>query len=334
MAEASRNVALITGASSGIGMATAYQFAANGYDVVLAARRSDELEEAAQHCRDQYGVSALAVPTDTTDDQAVQQLGDAAVKKFGRIDVWVNNAAVYVAGKFEDTPLEDIRRLFETNFFGYLHGSHRALRQFREQGHGILIDVSSINAAAPQPYVGAYSASKAAIRAFDESLRMELRLEGMDKQIRICTVMPASIDTNLFQNAANYTGKKLQAMEPVYDPEYVAQRIVRLATHPRRQTIVGPAGLLMALQNAHLPRNYEKRIGQYTEADLLADETVEPTSGNLYQPILTNRGVRGGWRSQRMRADHLNASLGMALAIAAGAASLSYLLVKRAKHSS
>lgn len=329
MAEEANKVAVITGASSGIGMATAQEFAAKGYDVVLAARRKSELDEVAQRCQDKHGVRALSITTDTTDDTAVRALAEAAVSEFGRIDVWVNNAAVYLTGKFEDVPLEDMRRVIDTNLFGYLHGAHAALAQFRLQGHGTLINVSSVNAAAPQPYVSIYSASKAAIRAFDESLRMELRLEGLAQKIRVCTVMPASIDTNLFQNAANYTGKKVQALEPVYDPTYVAKRIVRLVKYPRRQTIVGPAGLLMALQNAHSPRSYEKQVGKYTEADLLAEEEVQPTRGNLYEPMLENRGMRGGWREQRIRADRLNAGLGVAMAAAAGVASLAYLLLKR-----
>lgn len=324
-------VAVITGASSGIGLATAYEFAAKGFNVVLAARRKSELDETARQCREQYGIKALALATDTTDENAVTALGTAAVNEFGKIDVWVNNAGVYLTGKFEDTPLEDMRRLIDTNFFGYIHGSRTALRQFRQQGYGTLINVSSVNAAAPQPYIGIYSASKAAVRAFDESLRMELKLEGLDSKIHITTVMPASVDTNLFQNGANYTGKKLQALEPVYDPTYVAKRIVRLAERPRRQAIVGPAGLLMALQNAHIPRSYEKRIGRYTEADLLTDEVVEGSPGNLYASIGTNRGMRGGWRDTRMRADHLNTILGATLAAAAGLAGLGYLLMSRRK---
>lgn len=327
-----RKVAVITGASSGIGMATALEFAAKGYNVVLAARRIDELREAAHHC-EELGVDALSVATDTSDDAAVHRLGQSAVDTFGRIDVWVNNAAVYMVGKFEDIPLKDIRRLMDTNFFGYLHGSHTALRQFREQGYGTIINVSSVNAAAPQPYVSVYSASKAAVRAFDESLRMELKLENLDKKIHVCTVMPASIDTNLFQNGANYTGKEVHALEPVYDPAYVARRIVKLAEHPRRQSFVGPAGVLMALQNAHSPKMYEKQVGKYTEADLLSAEPVETTAGNLYEPILDNRGIRGGWREKRVRADHLNASLGVGLAALAGIASVAYLLLAR-KHES
>lgn len=143
--------------------------------------------------------------------------------------------------------------------------------------------------------------------------------------------MPASIDTNLFQNGANYTGKEVSALEPVYDPTYVAKRIVRLAEHPRRQSFVGPAGALMAFQNAHSPRTYEKQIGKFTEADLLSDHPVGSTAGNLYEPIAMHRGMRGGWREKRVGADQLNTGLGVGLAALAGAAGVVYLLLTR-KH--
>jgi short-subunit dehydrogenase len=265
----------------------------------------------------------------------MHQLGQIAVQTFGRVDIWVNNAAVYLAGKFQDTPIGDMRRLMDVNFFGYVNGSHTALTLFRGQGYGTLINVSSVNAAAPQPYVGIYSASKAAVRALDESLRMELRLDGLEEKIYVCDVMPASIDTNLFQNGGNYTGQKIRALEPVYDPEYVAKHIVALAAKPKREIIVGPAGKLMAMQNTHMPKMYEKQVSRYTSSNLLEDESaMPPSTGNLYQPLEANSGMRGGWRDARLRADHLNAGLGIGLAIIGGIAGAGYWLLKRGEHNS
>jgi short-subunit dehydrogenase len=323
-----RQVAVITGASSGIGMATALEFARHGYDVVLAARRKKELEQTARQCQE-HGVNTLVVPTDTTDDTAVHSLAEAAIQHFHHIDVWVNDAGVYLTGTFQDVPLEDMRRVFDTNFFGYVHGSHAALTEFRRTGHGTLINISSVNAAAPQPYVGIYSASKAAVRALDESLRMELRIDGLQDDIHVCTVMPASIDTNIFQNAANYTGREVQAIEPVYDPAYVAKQIVSLARRPRREIIVGPAGKLMAIQNAHMPARYEKQISKFTKNDLIGNKPAVMTDGNLFESVETNRGMRGGWREKRTRADHLNAGIGLGLLAAAGlAAGIGYAIFK------
>lgn len=320
------DVAVITGASSGIGMATALQFAEDGYNVVLAARSQKELDTVAADCRER-GVQAEVVAADTTDEKAVKSICEMAIRVFGHIDVWVNNAGAYMTGKFEDVPLEDMHRIMDTNFFGYVHGSRSALGQFRRQGYGTLINVSSVNAAAPQPYIGIYSASKAAVRALDESLRMELRLDGLEDGIHVCTVMPASIDTNIFQNAANYTGKEIQALEPVYDPRYVAKQIVHLAKHPKREIIVGPAGKMMAFQRAHMPHSYEKRMTKFTQADMIGDRPVTIGDGNLFTP--GSHGMRGGWRQRRLRDDQLNAGIGIGLAAAAGLTALGIVLFRR-----
>ncbi len=317
--------AVITGASSGIGRATAHEFAKKGYRLVLAARREDELEETADEC-EKLGGMALTFPLDTSEDEAVRNLADFAVEQYGQIDVWVNGAAVYLVGKFEDTPLKDIERLMDVNFFGYIHGSHAALKQFRTQGYGTLINISSVNAGAPMPYVGVYSASKAAIRAFDESLRMELKNDGVASDIKVCTVLPASIDTNLFQNAANYSGKQVQALEPVYEPSYVAKQIVMLAEYPRREVIVGPAGRMLVMQNKYMPWLYEHTISKFTRGNILSETPQEASDGNLFQPLRQHRGVHGGWRETRVRADRMNTFVGVGLGLIAAAALLTVAL--------
>jgi short-subunit dehydrogenase len=307
-------------------MATALEFAENNYNVVLAARRMDELKEVARRCEEK-GVEALAIQTDVSRDDDMHDLCARAVEAFGRIDVWINNAAVYMVSKFQDTPLKDMKRLMDVNFFGYVHGTHAALSQFRKQDYGTLINVSSVNAAAPQPYVSIYSASKAAIRALDEAIRMELRLEGLDDKIHVSTIMPASIDTNLFQNGANYTGREVRALEPVYDPTYVAKRIRQVAMRPKREKYVGPVGTLMALQRTHMPGMYEKQVGKFTDADLLGDKKAEATSGNLYETLDVNRGMRGGWREKRVRADRFNMITGVVAASIVGLVGISYFMV-------
>ena len=290
--------AVITGATSGIGLATAHEFAAKGYNLVLAARRASELEHVAKELRElEVGVRVEVL--DTADEAAMERLGEAARQAFGGIDVWVNNAGVYIAGKFEDTPLEDTRRMMDTNFFGYVNGSRVALTHFRDQGYGTLINIASVNAAAPQPYVSVYSASKAAVRALDESLRMELVLDGLSSKIHVCTVMPAGIDTNIFRNSANYTGKELLAVEPVYSPRLVARRIVALAHAPKREIFVGGAGRLLALQNRVSPRLYERLVSLFTRGDALGSTDAADTKGNLYESIESHRGIVGGWRGRR-----------------------------------
>ena len=130
-------VVVITGASSGIGRATAHAFAKQGASVVLAARRADMLHEVARECVS-HGGNALVVPTDTTQEDQVENLAAQALDQFGRIDVWFNNAGVGVFGRFEDVPSDVWRRVIETNVFGYVYGAKDAMRQFRAQGYGVM----------------------------------------------------------------------------------------------------------------------------------------------------------------------------------------------------
>lgn len=284
---------VITGPSSGIGRATALAFADRGASVVLAARREDALHEVAGECTERGG-RALVVPTDVSDERAVEHLAHRAVEELGRIDVWVNNAAVSVFGRFEETPTDAIQRLFQTNFFGYLYGGRAALRRFREQGEGVLVNVDSVVAGAPQPYTSAYVASQCAIRGLFDCLRMELRLDEAS-DIHVCTVLPASIDTPLFQQAANYTGRAVKALEPAYPAAKVAEAIVRLAERPRREVVVGGAGRLAMAEHAMAPAVYERMFARAIDSGRFQDRPAERGPGNLFHPMPEHASVSGGW---------------------------------------
>ncbi|MDP8924927.1 MAG: SDR family oxidoreductase, partial [Chloroflexota bacterium] len=273
-------VVVITGASSGIGRAAALAFAEKGARLVLAARRDEPLREAAEACR-RRGVDALAVPADVTDPDAVEQLARRAEERFGGIDVWINNAGVYLAGRFEDTPPDAFRRVIEVNFFGCVNGARAALPRLRAR-RGVLINVASVAGAATYPYFSAYVASKWAVRGWSATLRQELFGSGVD----VCTILPASIDTPLFQHAANYTGKLLKAMNPTYTPDMVADAMIRCAERPTREVIVGGAGRMMATQWALAPRLAERIFKAQAESDhFRPDQTVPPKDGNLYEPM-------------------------------------------------
>lgn len=289
-------VVVITGASSGIGRATALQFAEKGSSLVLAARRDTALDEVVSEC-ERLGARALAVPMDVSDEDAVNALARRAVEAFDRIDVWVNNAAVTIFGRFDETPSEDIRRLFDVNLFGYIWGARAALKVFREQGSGVLINVSSVVTRMPQPYTSFYTMSKHAIRAMSQSLRQELVLDKA-KNIHVTAVFPASIDTPFFQHGANYTGRKPKAMPPVYPPENVARMIVRMAQHPKREVYVGNAGRMFNMQMKFMPAMAERGAATMVDQEHLSDTPDGPSPGNLYEPMPEQARIEGGWKGE------------------------------------
>jgi short-subunit dehydrogenase len=297
-------VVVITGASSGIGRATALRFASKGARLVLAARGADSLEAVAAACR-KRGAKAIAVPTDVTDADKVEELASRAVEEFGHLDVWVNNAAVGVFGLLTEIPPKDFQRVLDVNITGYVNGARAALTRQTAQGWGTLINVSSIVAETPLPYSAAYSISKAAVRALSISLRSELARQGVTG-VNVCTVLPATIDTPFYQNAANFTGRRPMAMPPVYSPQRVAKAVVKLAAHPRREMVAGGlAGRLLVLQHKFTPGAVEAAAArQVDRRQLSRGRTAPETPGNLHQESqsIGRASTTGGWHGRRRTA--------------------------------
>ena len=286
-------VVVITGASSGIGRATAHAFARDGAAVVLAARRAEMLDDVVREC-EALGGAALAVPTDVTHEEEVEALGHRALEHFGRIDVWFNNAGLAVFGRLESIPSDVWRRVIETNLFGFMHGAKVAMRQFRAQGHGTLIQNGSIVGATSKPDGSAYGASKFAIRGFSEALRQEV-LDQPD--IHICTVLPSVIDTPFFHHAANFSGRRVRAAPPVYTADEVADAVVSLVRQPQAEVIVGGFGKIANLQKQIAPTFTTWFAGRALHSGFLSEGPSGDTPGALFEPIRDGRGVTGDWRA-------------------------------------
>jgi short-subunit dehydrogenase len=294
---------VITGASSGFGRGVALRLAALKANVVLAARRTTVLEEVAGQAR-AAGGNALVVTTDVSNPQDMRRLLDAAVQRYGRVDVWINNAAVGAIGAFDTVPMEDHARVVDVNLKGVIYGSHLALQQFRKQGAGVLINVGSVESEVPQAYHASYSATKAAVLSLGRALNEELRLSGMRGPIEVVTVMPWATDTPFFDHAANYTGRtaRMPAMDP---PEKVVDYIVHASLYPSEEV---PTGWKArgAIWSHHIAPDLTERISAnvaHKSQMENAPPAQPPTSGSLYQPMQAGTGVDGGVRARMERED-------------------------------
>lgn len=285
------SVVVITGASSGIGRATALRMAKSGATLVVAARSGQALSDVVSECR-QHTLQAISVPTDVADLASVQALRERAIECFGRIDVWINNAAVSAMGRFEDIPIEIVRRVIETNLIGYIHGARAALDCFREQGTGVLINISSQVGIGGQPYAAPYVITKYAIRGLTDCLRQEL----LGSDIRVCTVLPGSVDTPHYEHAANYTGRAVKPLGPRIDPDAVASAITRLAERPQHERIVGRTGYFLRVLHGIAPSIYERAARWKTDRDQFQDATADQTEGNVFASMPEISGSSGGWR--------------------------------------
>lgn len=278
------SVVVILGASSGVGRTTAELFADHGAKVVLAARSRKPLEDVAAAVRAK-GAEALVVPTDVGDLEQVQALADAAVATFGRVDTWVNTAAVLVAGVFGEESPDEVERLVRTNVIGNVWSARVALDLFRRQEQGVLVDVASVLGLVPNPLVPLYTMSKFGVRGLSLSLH---HLSSAFPGVRVCVVCPGPIDTPMFGRAGNHTGRELRAIPPALAPERVAAAIVSCARRPRRQVVVGAAGKTIVAAQRLSPRIVEWLVARgaatlltrpTTEQDERGGEVVEGGAG-------------------------------------------------------
>lgn len=221
---------------------------------------------------------------DTTDAALLEDAAWATVKRFGGIDVWINNAGVGALGSFTDTPLEEHRRLIDVNVMGYINGAHIALKIFKRQGHGVLIQNASIASRLAPPHLASYVTSKFAIRGLTHALRQDLALEGW-RNIHVCQVNPSVISTPVFRNSSNHSGYAAPMRMPTAPPEHVARAMVRLSRHPRREVFVGPLSWLGSLAYTLLPGLTAAILVQATRLYRARAPRTEPSrAGSLFRP--------------------------------------------------
>jgi short-subunit dehydrogenase len=273
-----QQVVVITGASSGIGLATAQQAAKQGAKVVLAAR-SLKLHDIVA-ALNQSGGQAIGVTADVSSVSDVASIAEAAIDNFGRIDTWVNNAGVAIYGRLEEVSEKDSRRLFDINFWGVVNGSLAALPHLRDS-RGALINVGSEVSDAVVPLQGMYSASKHAVKGFTDALRVEVA-EVEKANVSITLIQPTAVNTPYPQHAKNYLSQEPKLPSPQIDPMDVAEAILSAATTPTRDVKVGGMSKLNTTVAKLLPSLGDKMSAKQVDRQNYHEPPRNP-DGTLYR---------------------------------------------------
>lgn len=290
-------VIVITGASSGIGLATARIAAKKGAKVVLAARNEDALKELVKEL-ERKGHSAVYVKADVGREEDVKKIAETAIKQFGRFDTWVNNAGVTIFGYAMEVSIDDMKRLFDTNYWGVVYGSRVAVNHFQERGvPGALINVGSLFGDRGTLIQSTYAPSKFAVHGWTESLRMELEKEKVP--VSVTLIHPGRIDTPYNEHARSYFDKQPVHKGMVYPPEAVAEAILFAAEHPKRNIYIGSQARALKLIGTNLPRLTDKLMERYFPQTQYANRpSNRPEESNLFKAGygMHERGTNIGWK--------------------------------------
>ncbi|SFH26975.1 Short-chain dehydrogenase [Palleronia marisminoris] len=316
-----RQTIVVTGASSGIGLATARRAARSGAQVVLASRSEEALRKICDEINNSGPGRAVYAVADVGDEVQVQNIAEVAVKEFGGFDTWINDAGVVVFAELRKLPTKDHERLFQTNYFGIVFGSLTAVEHMRNRlGGGTIINIASTNADMPVPILGGYSATKAAVKAFSDVLRMEL-LE-QDIPVAVSVVKPSGIATPISEHGLSHMEDRGKVMPPLYDPEVVARTILAAAQRPVRNITVGGTGRFTSIARSLVPGLADRAIGwllprvQSTGLPKMPDSNLH-SAGEDGQVYLS--GQRQGLRASpytRARL-HPNLAVGATIGLAA-----------------
>jgi short-subunit dehydrogenase len=323
-------VAVVTGASAGIGRAIALSFARRGYDVALIARGRERLESARREVQAQ-GVRALVVPADVADPHAVDAAADRVAAEWGQIDVWVNNAMATVFGPVAALSPDEIRRVTEVTFLGQVHGTMAALTHMKPRDKGTIVQIGSALSYRSIPLQSAYCAAKFAVRGFTDSLRSELEHEG--SRVRLTMVQLPAVDTPQFDWARNHMPRRLQPVPPIHEPEAVAEAVARAVEAPPRELWIGGPTLQAILGTMVAPGILDGMMARRAWDGQMTEEPARDHADNLFEAPPGDPGARGRFttrsRGSVMAVSGSTARAAMAAAAAgclAGAAALGWLL--------
>jgi NAD(P)-dependent dehydrogenase (short-subunit alcohol dehydrogenase family) len=287
-------VVLVTGASSGIGRATAIQLAGRGARLILVARGRESLEEAAAEARAAGAEAALVRPADVTDEDAVQAAVDDAVAEFGRVDVVVHAAQVMAYGRIEDVPREVYEQVVDVALHGTAVVARVVLPLFRKQGAGHLVVVNSLLGNIATPLLGSYVAAKWGQLGLVRVLQQETRDEP---GISVSAVQPGGVDTPIYVQAASWTGSTGRPPPPVYSPQRVARTVLSTLDRPRRIVQAGFLNPLITAGFRLVPGVFDVLVGPLLQRMAIADGEVPPTEGNVFESRPAGNATEGRWRS-------------------------------------
>ena len=291
-ARAVREVVLVTGASSGIGRASAIEFARRGAALVLVSRSAAALADAATDCTGAGASAVECVPADVLDPDAVQVAVDRATGTFGRLDVVVHAATVMAYGRVEDIQPDVFERVVDTAVLGTFNVFRAALPVLREQRRGDVVVVSSLLASVTAPTMGAYVTGKWGQLALIRTLQQELR-ELPD--VHVSAVAPGGVTTPIYDQAATVLGNTGHPPPPVYTPERVARAVVDRVADPRRLKQSGFLNPLIIAGFRLFPPVFDVLVGPLLRVFGMSRDSAPPTTGNVFTPVPEKEATRGSY---------------------------------------
>lgn len=271
---------VITGATSGVGRAAAEAFAMKGSNVVIVARGQKGIDETVAACRE-LNANAIGISADMSSEEAVERVMREALTLTGKVDVWINNAGVMASGKFEEIPMEIHEQVIKTNLFGYMHGAYNAIKVFKEQDEGILINNVSIGGFMPAPYSAVYSATKYGIRGMMECLQGEI---SNRRDIHICNLYPQLQNSTGNLHSAKYSGFDMTIPPIASDPRDTAAKMVRLAKHPRKDMFPDFRAAAITALYRLFPKPIINMASAAVRIKMKMNESKEGDAGNILTP--------------------------------------------------